>query len=76
MYFNGVSEVLEGDQYLVWSDRTIEEISPLLPDDPGTIEEKTDVRLYCTGIGMGGRGYVLVERITENWYYVEYCLPT
>lgn len=76
LHFNGIAKVLEGDQYLVWSGQPIEEIAPLLPDDPGTLEEKTDPRLYFTGVGAGGRGYVLVERITENWYYVEYSLPT
>ena len=76
LFFNGIGTVLEGDQYLVWSERPIGEIAPMFPDDPGTLKEKTDTRLYWTGIGSGGRGYILVERIAENWYYVEYSLPT
>jgi hypothetical protein len=74
--FNGIAEPLEGDQYLIWSRRSMEEIAPLFPNDPGTLEEKTDTRMYWTGIGSGRRGYVLVERIDENWYYVEYNDPT
>ncbi len=76
LYFNGFSTVLEGDQYLVWSGQPIEEIAPRFPDDSGTLAERTDTRLYFTGVGSGGRGYILVERIAENWYYVEYSWPT
>ena len=42
----------------------------------GTLEEISETRLYCTGIGAGGRGFVLVERLEENWYYVEYNAPS
>ena len=74
--FNGIAEPLEGDQYLIWSRRSMEEIAPLFPNDPATLEEKTDTRMYWTGIGAGDRGYVLVEQIDENWYYVEVNYPT
>lgn len=76
LYFNGAAEPPEGDRYLIWSRRTAEDVAPLLPDDPGTLEEKSETRLYRTGIGAGGRGYVLVEQIDENWFYVEYNVPT
>ena len=76
LHFNGITEPLEGDQYLIWSRRSMEEIAPLFPYDPGTLEEKTDTRMYWTEIGAGDRGYVLVERVDENWYYIEYNYPT
>ena len=76
LYFNGVAEPIEGDQYLVWSKRPIEDIAPPFPDDPGTLEEKSETRIYWTGIGAAGQGYVLVERIDENLYYVEASYPT
>ncbi len=74
--FNGIAEPLEGDQYLIWSRRPMEEIAPLFPNDPGILEEASQTRMYWTGIGAGGRGYILVEQIGENWYYIEYNLPT
>ena len=74
--FNGIAEPLEGDQYLIWSRRPIEEIAPLFRNDPGILEEASQTRMYWTGIGSGGRGYILVEQIGENWYYIEYNLPT
>ena len=73
--FNGVGEPLEGDQYLIWSKRAMEDFAPRFGDE-GTLEEISETRLYRTGIGAGGRGYVLVERLEENWYYVEDNLPT
>ena len=76
LYFNGVAEPIEGDQYLVWSKRPIEDIAPPFPDEPGTLEEKSETRIYWTGIGAAGQGYVLVERIDENLYYVEASYPT
>ena len=76
LYFNGVAEPIEGDQYLVWSKRPIEDIAPPFPDDPGTMEEKSETRIYWTGIGAAGQGYVLVEQIDENLYYVEASYPT
>lgn len=75
-YFNGLRNLPEGNQYFVWSGQPIEEIAPVFPNDPGILEEKTDTRLYFTGIGSGGRGYVLVEQIEKNWYFVEYNFPT
>ena len=74
--FNGIAEPLEGDQSLIWSRRPIEEIAALFPNDPGILEEASQTRMYWTGIGAGGRGYILVEQIGENWYYIEYNLPT
>ena len=74
--FNGIAEPLEGDQYLIWSRRPMEEIAPLFPNDPGILEEASQTRMYWTGIGAGGRGYLLVEQIDENWYYIEYNHPT
>ncbi|MBR4502754.1 MAG: hypothetical protein IKP22_12860 [Clostridia bacterium] len=74
--FNGTDEIPEGDRYLVFSGRSMEEIAPLGPLDDPIIQQKTESRLYYTGIGAGGRGYVLVERIEENWYYIEYYYPT
>ena len=74
--FNGIAEPLEGDQYLIWSRRPMEEIAPLFPDDPGILVEASQTRMYWTGIGAGGRGYILVEQIGENWYYIEDNLPT
>ena len=76
LYFNGGAEPIAGDQYLVWSKRPIEDIAPPFPDDPGTMEEKSETRIYWTGIGAAGQGYVLVERIDENLYYVEASYPT
>ena len=76
LYFNGFAEYPEGDQYLIWSRRSIGDIAPTFRDDPGTLEEKSETRLYLTGIGAGKGGYVLVEQIDENWYYVEYNHPT
>ena len=67
LIFNGIAEPLEGDQYLIWSRRPMEEIAPLFPDDPGILEEASQTRMYWTGIGAGGRGYLLVEQIDENW---------
>ena len=75
-YFNGIRNLPEGDQYVVWTGQSMEEIAPVFPYDPGILEEKTDTRLYYTGIGSGGWGHVLVEQIEKNWYFVEYDFPT
>ena len=74
--FNGIDEIPEGDRYLVFSRRSMEEIAPMTFLDNRIIQEKTESRLYYTGVGSGGRGYILVERIDENWYYIEYNYPT
>ena len=74
--FYGYDEIPEGDRYLVFSSRSMEEIAPLDPLDNPIIQQKTESRLYYTGVGAGGRGYILVERIEENWYYIEYNYPT
>ena len=76
LYFNGITEPLEGDQYLIWSKRPMEDIAPQFAGDPGMLEEKNETRLYWTGVGAGSRGYILVERVDDNWYYVEYNYPT
>ncbi|MBQ7184171.1 MAG: hypothetical protein IJR97_09315 [Clostridia bacterium] len=74
LYFNGSWEP-EGDRYLKFSDRPIGKIEPI-SGDTGTLEEMTDDRLYRTGVGVGGRGYTLVERIAENWWFIEIYWPT
>ena len=55
--------------------RQIGKIEPI-SGDTGTLEEMTDDRLYRTGVGVGGRGYTLVERIAENWWFIEIYWPT
>ena len=75
LFFNGYAKPPEGDQCLVWSNRPAEEIVPPLPDEAEVLQ-RTDTRLHLTGFGAGGKGYVIAERLFENWYYLEYNFPT
>ena len=75
LYFNEVMGPPEGERYLIWSVRSMEEIAPLIPGEEANLQEKTDSRMYWTGLGIG-YGYMIVERIFDNWYYIEYNRPT
>ena len=37
---------------------------------------QTEDTWHWTGIGMGGMGYILVERLQEGWFYEEIYCPT
>ena len=64
--FSWSFDVAEGGKFLYYaSDGILENSGYTFTDDE-----------YIDGLGINGKGYIQCTRLKENWFFVEYMIPT
>lgn len=64
--FSWTYDIAEGGKYLYYAnDGVLENSGYTFTDDA-----------YIDGLGVFGNGYIKCTRLKENWFFVEYMIPT